>query len=146
MRTGMGIEIGPPRLAAMEFIPTSRYGNRLHKFIRFVDFIDPVAGSCANPIEHRHYLIEWEDRDDTVLQWTHGANIPDHRSGMEDMYDEVTSKFYSSGSTACMRLSISLPLRESSCPRLPDFREELRKYCSPAEKNYRFEEGKEGRP
>ncbi|KAH7703421.1 hypothetical protein AAVH_29404 [Aphelenchoides avenae] len=85
----MGTEIGKHPLEPMDFIPSYLYGDQLFKFIRFVDYIDPEPESCENPIEERHYLIEWETPNGSVLQWTHCENITDHRSGMQDMYEIV---------------------------------------------------------
>lgn len=145
MRTGMGTEIGKHPLEPMDFIPSYLYGDQLFKFIRFVDYIDPEPESCENPIEERHYLIEWETPNGSVLQWTHCENITDHRSGMQDMYEIVKSKFFcrmSSMATPELRQCVLRAFRRR-CP--CEFRREMPKHSASSGAHQESEEGEKRR-
>jgi hypothetical protein len=87
LRTGMGKVIGQD-LPKMTFVSTLEWKGRNFNFLRFVDYVDAAPGSCANPLEYRHYLMEWEGEGE--LSWTHCNNIDDHLSGLQEFYDDVT--------------------------------------------------------
>lgn len=89
MFTGMGMEIGKDR-PKMKFISSLEFNGDDFNFIEFVDHIDPV--NCDKPVEERHYLLKWEGQNGNEPEecWTNCDNVNDHRSGLQEYYDDVT--------------------------------------------------------
>ncbi|KAH7704680.1 hypothetical protein AAVH_28120 [Aphelenchoides avenae] len=87
MVTGKGREIGKDA-PLLQFIPSTDHEGKDFKFLDILDYIDPQG--CDDPVDERHYLIQWEVDGEPQSSWTHCTNIDDHLCGLQNFYSDVT--------------------------------------------------------
>ncbi|KAH7684695.1 hypothetical protein AAVH_40797 [Aphelenchoides avenae] len=87
MITGKGHVIGKD-VSLVKFIPSTDHEGKNYKFLAILDYVDPQG--CDDPVDERHYLIQWEVDGEPETSWTHCTNFDDHLSGLQDFYSDVT--------------------------------------------------------